>query len=106
MMESSLSTGMLVDGVGAVMFQLSTDASGKGSIACSEYMHLFDTSINPKGGPTPGSALELWLQRTLASVLPECGAWSPSVWQEHALSVTNDQHAWSEKFTRVMHAMK
>jgi hypothetical protein len=106
MTPSSLSTGMIVDGVGAVMFQLSTDASGKGSIACSEYMPLFDTSINPKGGPTPGSALELWLQRTLASVLPECGAWNPSAWQDRALSVTNDQVAWSEKFTRIVDAMR
>jgi hypothetical protein len=102
-------SGMLVDGVGAVMFRLSVaataagnEAAVKGSIACSEYMPLFDYYRREL---TPGPALELWLHRTLAAVLPRCVHWDGDEWAARAEAVTAARTNWGERCVKILEAM-
>ena len=115
--------GTLVDGVGALMFQLSlstitTDEAAtshsqvestpthnvQGSISCSGYMCLFDTNMTEP--PTPGRSLGLWLRRLMAAVLPECHKWEEADWEARKSLVTTTHAAWSEDFIRILDAMQ
>jgi hypothetical protein len=102
-------SGMLVDGVGAVMFRLSAavaaaekEAAVKGLIACSEYMPLFETYRREL---TPGPALELWLHRTLAAVLPGCVHWDGDAWAARASVITAARTDWAERCVKIFEAM-
>ncbi len=123
-------TGMLVDGVGALMFQLNLNAAAvplpatatpdgdaatcsdtaastrnvQGSIVCSGYLCLFNTGM--AGLPTPGPGLGIWMCTMLVAVLPECCKWESSEWEARVSSVTEVQVAWSKTFTRILDAMQ
>jgi hypothetical protein len=111
--EKTRVTGVLVDCIGAVMFRLDAQvephaqaggdgaagaASLLGSIVCSEYMSLLDTSgaggalDAEEGLPIPGQGLGIWLNRIMVAALPECAGWDEVTWAaqcEHVQDVLN-----------------